>query len=81
MLGVAPERAVMVGNDPFVDIRAAQQAGLKTFLVEGVSQPGAFERSLAGGAWEQDPLPPGLRGPLAAVPEFVLAFTISPRFP
>lgn len=80
-LGVAPERAVMVGNDPFVDIQAAQRAGLKTFLVEGVSQPGAFERGLAAGAWEQEAPPSSPRGPLAAVPDFVLAFTNSPRFP
>ncbi|MFO7246008.1 MAG: HAD family hydrolase [Thermaerobacter sp.] len=45
-LGVEPARALMVGNDPVIDIRGAQQVGMATYLVEGAPAPGSFEREV-----------------------------------
>jgi len=96
-LGVAPQQALMVGNDPVIDIRGAARLGMATFLVEGGAHPGAFERRIgvevlgeaaavdpgAGGAATGDGRAPRRagRGPLPALVEFVREFTNRPGLP
>lgn len=73
-IGVAPQEAVMIGNDPELDIRAARAAGLLTYLVEDVTPAGKIEREFAeqGRAGQvKAPAAPDGRGPLAAVPGFI----------
>src|SRR5690606_6982405 len=86
-LQVDPRRALMVGNDPVIDIRGAARLGMATYLVEGTARPGAFERQVgaavlgdADGDGTGASVPAG-RGPLTGVPAFVRAFTNSPGLP
>lgn len=84
-LGVEPARALMVGNDPVIDIAGAARLGMATFLVEGGPPPGEFERRVGAEVLgESDHRQPGDRagrGPLPAVLEFVRQFTNSVRLP
>ncbi len=75
-LGIAPADAVMVGNDPELDIRAAQAAGLRTYLVEDGTPAGRLEQDFAARAPSGAPGKPAVpdgRGPLAGVPSFLAA--------
>lgn len=66
-VGVEPREALMIGNDPELDVRAAQSAGLSAYLVEDVTPVGAMEEQLAKGAPSErarSPVTPDGRGSL-----------------
>lgn len=73
-VGVAPQEALMIGNDPELDVRAAQAAGLRTYLVEDVTRVSTMEEQLAKGApsaGSRAPVTPDGRGSLAGAATFI----------
>jgi len=47
LLGVEPHEALMVGNDPDLDMAPAASIGMSTYLVEDVTRPGKMEAQFA----------------------------------
>lgn len=73
-IGVQPHEAVMIGNDPELDVRAAKSVGLRAYLVEDVTPVGEMERGFAASAASSSGAPgvePDGRGSLAAVVAFL----------
>lgn len=70
-IDVPPDRAIMVGNDPVLDIRAAAEAGLYTYFVHGPASPGRFEHALAELLATSSAPAADAEGELSAVPGFV----------
>lgn len=73
-LGVAPCDAVMVGNDPELDVRAAKEAGLSAYLVDDVTPASQIERKFSANTSltsSPKPLGPDGQGPLAGVLSFI----------
>lgn len=73
-VGVAPEDAVMIGNDPKLDVNAAKAAGLAAYLVDDVTPAGKMEREFSASVSPEtvgEPLAPDGQGPLAGVVPFL----------
>lgn len=66
-VGVEPHGAVMIGNDPELDVRAAQAAGISAYLVTDVTPAGTMEQQFAhtaADATAQSPARPDGQGSL-----------------
>jgi len=73
-LGILPQQAAMIGNDPELDVRAAKAVGMRAYLVDDVTPAGQMEREFAERAQAgaaSVPVEPDGRGPLAGVPAFL----------
>lgn len=67
LVGIEPHQAVMIGNDPELDVRAAQSAGMSAYLVDDGTPAGAMEQEFAQrgpGDASKTPVSPDGKGPL-----------------